>query len=55
MWILEVLMDDLFSNSPKNDGFEDISSHSDLSDDFEDIFSDSQKEINDLCRIRQVS
>ncbi|MBE6836317.1 MAG: LytR family transcriptional regulator [Ruminococcaceae bacterium] len=41
-------MDDLFSNSPKNDDFEDISSHSDKSDDFEDIFSDSQREINDL-------
>lgn len=41
-------MDDLFSNSPKNDDFEDISSHSAPSDDFEDIFSDSQKEINDL-------
>ncbi len=41
-------MDDLFSNSPKNDDFEDISSHSDWSDDFEDIFSNSQKEINDL-------
>lgn len=41
-------MDDLFSNSPKRDDFEDISSHSNGFDDFEDIFSDSQKEINDL-------
>jgi len=40
-------MDDLFSNSPKNDDFEDISSHS-SSNDFEDIFSNSQKDIDDI-------
>ncbi len=45
---LEVFMEDLFSNGPKNDDFEDISSHSSSGDEFEDIFSNSQKEIDDL-------
>lgn len=41
-------MEDLFSNSPKNDDFEDISSHSSSLDDFEDIFSDSQRDLDEI-------
>ena len=38
----------MFSNSPKNDDFEDISSHSSSSDDFEDIFSNSQRDLDEI-------
>jgi LCP family protein required for cell wall assembly len=41
-------MDDLFSNSPRHDDYEDISSHSKPGDDMEDIFSSSDREIHDL-------
>jgi len=41
-------MDDLFSNGPKKDEFEDISSFSKSGDEFEDIFSNSDREIHPM-------